>query len=46
MSLAPAPPFGAIREMENHGVRAAMFSLLEATRDRGRQLAAGGKGKP
>ena len=27
-------------------VRAAMFSLLEATRDRGRQLAAGGKGKP
>ena len=27
-------------------VRAAMFSQLEATRDRGRQLAAGGKGKP
>ena len=27
-------------------VRAAMFSLLEATRDRGRELAAGGKGKP
>jgi potassium transporter len=27
-------------------VRAATFSLLEATRDRGRELAAGGKGKP
>ena len=27
-------------------VRAAMFSLLEATQDRGRELAAGGKGKP
>ena len=27
-------------------VRAAMFSVLEATRDRGRELAAGGKGKP
>jgi len=27
-------------------VRAAMFSQLEATRDRGRELAAGGKGKP
>jgi hypothetical protein len=27
-------------------VRAAMFSLLEATRDRGRDLAAGGRGKP
>ena len=27
-------------------VRAAMFSALEATRDRGRELAAGGKGKP
>jgi len=27
-------------------VRAAMFSQLEATRDRGRELAADGKGKP
>ena len=27
-------------------VRAATFSLLEATRARGRELAAGGKGKP
>jgi len=27
-------------------VRAATFSVLEATRDRGRELAAGGKGKP
>ena len=33
----------AIREMENHGVRAAMLSALEAARDRGRELAAGGE---
>ena len=32
----------AIREMENHGVRAAMLSALEAARDRGRELATGG----
>jgi len=32
----------AIRELENHGVRAAMLSALEAARDRGRELAAGG----
>jgi pyrroline-5-carboxylate reductase len=32
----------AIREMENHGVRAAMLSALEAARDRGRELAGGG----
>jgi pyrroline-5-carboxylate reductase len=32
----------AIREMENHGVRAAMLAALEAARDRGRELAAGG----
>ena len=44
--VGPGTSFGAIREMENHGVRAAMFSLLEAARDRGRELAAGGKGKP
>jgi pyrroline-5-carboxylate reductase len=31
----------AIRELENHGVRAAMLSALEAARDRGRELAAG-----
>lgn len=31
----------AIREMENHGVRAAMLSALEAARDRGRELAGG-----
>src|SRR5688572_18600606 len=30
----------AIREMENHGVRAAMLSALEAARDRARELAA------
>jgi pyrroline-5-carboxylate reductase len=30
----------AIRELENHGVRAAMLSALEAARDRGRELAA------
>ena len=33
----------AIREMENHGVRAAMLAALEAARDRGRELAAGGE---
>jgi hypothetical protein len=27
-------------------VQAALFSALETTRDRGRELAAGGKGKP
>lgn len=32
----------AIRELENHGVRAAMLSALEAARDRGRELASGG----
>lgn len=32
----------AIRELENHGVRAAMLAALEAARDRSRQLAAGG----
>jgi pyrroline-5-carboxylate reductase len=31
----------AIRELENHGVRAAMLSALEAARDRGRELASG-----
>jgi pyrroline-5-carboxylate reductase len=30
----------AIREMENHGVRAAMLSALEAARNRARELAA------
>ncbi|MEO7981137.1 MAG: pyrroline-5-carboxylate reductase [Sporichthyaceae bacterium] len=34
----------AIRELENHGVRAAMLSALEAARDRGRELASGGDG--
>jgi pyrroline-5-carboxylate reductase len=29
----------AIREMENHGVRAAMLSALEAARDRAREIA-------
>ncbi|HEX6935921.1 MAG TPA: pyrroline-5-carboxylate reductase [Actinomycetes bacterium] len=32
----------AIRELEKHGVRAAMLAALEAARDRGRELAAGG----
>jgi hypothetical protein len=32
--------------MDNLGVRAAMFSALEATRDRGRELATGAKAKP
>jgi pyrroline-5-carboxylate reductase len=31
----------AIRELERHGVRAAMLSALEAARDRSRELAAG-----
>jgi pyrroline-5-carboxylate reductase len=29
----------AIRELENHGVRAAFLSALEAARDRSRELA-------
>ncbi|WP_328956303.1 pyrroline-5-carboxylate reductase [Kitasatospora purpeofusca] len=33
----------AIRELENHGVRAALLSALEAARDRSRELASGGK---
>jgi pyrroline-5-carboxylate reductase len=33
----------AIRELENHGVRAAFLSALEAARDRSRELAAAGK---
>jgi pyrroline-5-carboxylate reductase len=28
----------AIRELENHGVRAAMLSAIEAARDRSREL--------
>ena len=28
----------AIRELENHGVRAAFFAAIEAARDRGREL--------
>ncbi|WP_433340984.1 pyrroline-5-carboxylate reductase [Streptomyces sp. CA-253872] len=31
----------AIRELENHGVRAALIAALEAARDRSRELAAG-----
>jgi pyrroline-5-carboxylate reductase len=31
----------AIRELENHGVRAAMLAALEAARDRSRELAGG-----
>jgi pyrroline-5-carboxylate reductase len=31
----------AIRELENHGVRAALLAALEAARDRGRELASG-----
>lgn len=46
MSLAPAPPFNAIREMENHGCGRRCSRSSKATRDRGRALAAGGKGKP
>ncbi|MFJ6212393.1 pyrroline-5-carboxylate reductase [Streptomyces sp. NPDC092296] len=33
----------AIRELENHGVRAALLGALEAARDRSRELAAGGR---
>ncbi|WP_100837714.1 pyrroline-5-carboxylate reductase [Kitasatospora fiedleri] len=33
----------AIRELENHGVRAALLGALEAARDRSRELAGGGK---
>jgi pyrroline-5-carboxylate reductase len=32
----------AIRELEKHGVRAALLAALEAARDRGRELAGGG----
>jgi pyrroline-5-carboxylate reductase len=32
----------AIRELENHGVRAALLAALEAARDRSKELAAGG----
>jgi pyrroline-5-carboxylate reductase len=32
----------AIRELENHGVRAALLSALEAARNRSRELASGG----
>jgi pyrroline-5-carboxylate reductase len=31
----------AIRELENHGVRAALLGALEAARDRSRELASG-----
>jgi len=31
----------AIRELERHGVRAALLEALEAARDRSRELAAG-----
>jgi pyrroline-5-carboxylate reductase len=33
----------AIRELENHGVRAALLSALEAARNRSQELASGGK---
>lgn len=33
----------AIRELENHGVRAALLAALEAARDRSRELATGGR---
>jgi pyrroline-5-carboxylate reductase len=33
----------AIRELENHGVRAAFLAALEAARDRSRELAGGGR---
>ncbi|WP_030232056.1 pyrroline-5-carboxylate reductase [Streptomyces sp. NRRL S-350] len=33
----------AIRELENHGVRAALLGALEAARDRSRELASGGR---
>ena len=31
----------AIRELENHGVRAALLAAIESARDRSRELAAG-----
>ncbi|MER6819188.1 pyrroline-5-carboxylate reductase [Streptomyces cellulosae] len=34
----------AIRELENHGVRAALIAALEAARDRSRELASGNNG--
>ena len=41
--MSPAgTTIGAIRVMEDHGVRAAMLAALEAARDRSRELAAGG----
>jgi pyrroline-5-carboxylate reductase len=40
--MSPAgTTIAAIREMENHGVRAALLSALEAARDRSRELASG-----
>ncbi|MGQ0630905.1 MAG: pyrroline-5-carboxylate reductase [Sporichthyaceae bacterium] len=40
--MSPAgTTIAAIREMENHGVRAAMIGALEAARDRSRELASG-----
>ncbi len=40
--MSPAgTTIAAIREMENHGVRAAMIAALEAARDRSRELASG-----
>ncbi|WP_042385409.1 pyrroline-5-carboxylate reductase [Streptacidiphilus melanogenes] len=33
----------AIRELENHGVRAALLGALEAARDRSQELASGGR---
>ena len=36
----------AIRELENHGVRAALIAALEAARDRSRELASGNKLTP
>ncbi|MCI0387092.1 pyrroline-5-carboxylate reductase [Streptomyces sp. CNQ085] len=34
----------AVRELERHGVRAALIAALEAARDRSRELASGGNG--
>lgn len=40
--MSPAgTTIAAIREMENHGVRAALLAALEAARDRSRELASG-----
>ena len=41
LDLKVGTTINAIRELENHGVRAALIAALEAARDRSRELASG-----